>query len=206
MKVRKPKSQITIDKILTSALEEFSEKGFFGARIDSIAANAGVNKRMIYEHFENKENLYKEVLTSVYEKCAESEREFFSEDLRPQDAIRNVVRIYFKFLYDNPDFVRILMWENLNNADSIPVQQLKSIKAPAFEYIKYQVNRGKEQGIFKADVDNGQIVVSLMNFGFAYFTNIHTLSLILEKDLGAPEEVSKRAEFVCDILINYLTK
>ncbi len=206
MKVRKPKSQITINKILTSALEEFSEKGFFGARIDSIAANAGVNKRMIYEHFENKENLYKEVLTSVYEKCAESEREFFSEDLRPQDAIRNVVRIYFKFLYDNPDFVRILMWENLNNADSIPVQQLKSIKAPAFEYIKYQVNRGKEQGIFKADVDNGQIVVSLMNFGFAYFTNIHTLSLILEKDLGAPEEVSKRAEFVCDILINYLTK
>ena len=206
MKVRKPKSQITIDKILTSALEEFSEKGFFGARIDSIAANAGVNKRMIYEHFENKENLYKEVLTSVYEKCAESEREFFSEDLWPQDAIRNVVRIYFKFLYDNPDFVRILMWENLNNADSIPVQQLKSIKAPAFEYIKYQVNRGKEQGIFKADVDNGQIVVSLMNFGFAYFTNIHTLSLILEKDLGAPEEVSKRAEFVCDILINYLTK
>ena len=206
MKVRKPKSQITINKILTSALEEFSEKGFFGARIDSIAANAGVNKRMIYEHFENKENLYKEVLTSVYEKCAESEREFFSEDFRPQDAIRNVVRIYFKFLYDNPDFVRILMWENLNNADSIPVQQLKSIKAPAFEYIKYQVNRGKEQGIFKADVDNGQIVVSLMNFGFAYFTNIHTLSLILEKDLGAPEEVSKRAEFVCDILINYLTK
>ena len=206
MKVRKPKSQITVNKILTSALEDFSEKGFFGARIDSIAANAGVNKRMIYEHFENKENLYKEVLTSVYEKCAESEREFFSEDLRPQDAIRNVVRIYFKFLYDNPDFVRILMWENLNNADSIPVQKLKSIKAPAFEYIKYQVNRGKEQGIFKADVDNGQIVVSLMNFGFAYFTNIHTLSLILEKALGAPEEVSKRAEFVCDILINYLTK
>ena len=48
---RVKKSDITKSKILAAAELEFSEGGLFGARIDSIAANAGVNKRMIYEHF-----------------------------------------------------------------------------------------------------------------------------------------------------------
>ena len=60
MRSKQPKSEITKAKILASSEFEFSEKGFFGARIDEIAERAGVNKRMIYEHFESKENLYRE--------------------------------------------------------------------------------------------------------------------------------------------------
>ena len=57
MQSRQPKSEITKAKILSASESEFSEKGFFGARIDEIAERAGINKRMIYEHFESKENL-----------------------------------------------------------------------------------------------------------------------------------------------------
>ena len=56
------KSELTKNKILAAAEGEFSEKGIWGARIDAIAESAGVNKRMIYEHYGNKENLYKTVL------------------------------------------------------------------------------------------------------------------------------------------------
>ena len=55
------KSELTKNKILAAAECEFSEKGIWGARIDAIAASAGVNKRMIYEHYESKEGLYKVV-------------------------------------------------------------------------------------------------------------------------------------------------
>ena len=55
------KSQLTKMRILAAAEEEFAEKGFYGARVDSIAAASGINKRMIYAHFGNKENLYTKV-------------------------------------------------------------------------------------------------------------------------------------------------
>src|SRR5438045_3326063 len=44
--------------ILNAAIAEFTSKGLSGARIDRIAKRAGVNKRMIYYYFGNKEGLY----------------------------------------------------------------------------------------------------------------------------------------------------
>ncbi|WP_025244539.1 TetR/AcrR family transcriptional regulator [Candidatus Sodalis pierantonius] len=37
--------------ILAAAMDEFAGLGLGGARIDGIAAKAGVNKRLIYEYF-----------------------------------------------------------------------------------------------------------------------------------------------------------
>ena len=49
-------------RIMDAAVREFARLGFAGARIDEIAAMAGVNKRMIYHYFQSKENLYAKVL------------------------------------------------------------------------------------------------------------------------------------------------
>ena len=45
-------------KILSTAIHEFAEHGKAGARVDRIAERAGVNKAMIYYHFNSKDNLY----------------------------------------------------------------------------------------------------------------------------------------------------
>ena len=42
-------------EILAAAEAEFAEKGFFGARVDEIALAAGINKRMLYAYFGDKE-------------------------------------------------------------------------------------------------------------------------------------------------------
>ena len=44
--------------ILDAALAEFADHGLGGARMDRIAERAGVNKRLIYYYFENKESLF----------------------------------------------------------------------------------------------------------------------------------------------------
>ena len=41
------KSDLTKQRILEAAEAEFSEIGLHGARVDEIAARAGVNKRML---------------------------------------------------------------------------------------------------------------------------------------------------------------
>ncbi|MEM8788745.1 MAG: TetR/AcrR family transcriptional regulator [Pseudomonadota bacterium] len=51
-------------EIITAAKQEFVEKGFADARLEDIAARAGVVKGTIYLYFENKEALFKDVIRS----------------------------------------------------------------------------------------------------------------------------------------------
>ena len=48
--------------ILNSAVEEILQYGFTGARVDRIADRAGLNKRMIYHYFDDKQGLCEQVL------------------------------------------------------------------------------------------------------------------------------------------------
>ena len=198
------KSELTKNKILAAAEGEFSEKGIWGARIDAIAESAGVNKRMIYEHYGNKESLYKTVLERVYARLAEYENENYTVDLPPDEAIKNIVDVSFRFLESNPTFVRILMWENLNNAKYLESSSASQIKNPTISYIRAQLKRGKEMGIFSKNVDEEQMVISLLNFEFSYFSNIHTLSGVLKTNLSDSSEIRKRSSFVSEMLIKYL--
>ena len=53
------------EKILESAMDTFAEKGFDGANMRQIASAAGVNKYMLYYHFEDKMTLFEQVLETV---------------------------------------------------------------------------------------------------------------------------------------------
>jgi AcrR family transcriptional regulator len=48
----------TKKKILLAAKKEFAEKGFSGARMSSIAKNAGVNQALLHYYFSGKTNIY----------------------------------------------------------------------------------------------------------------------------------------------------
>ena len=201
-----PKSEITKKKILTAAEADFSEKGYFGARVDEIAVAAGVNKRMIYQHYESKDGLYQASLLSVYGKLAEREASFCVDNLDPALAIKNIVYTYFRFLEETPSFVRMLMWENLNYGKSISSEQVRHLKEPTINYIKEQLRRGREIGLFRGDVDEFQVIVSITNFGFSYFSNIHTLSALFGKDMTDSQEILKRSEYVSNLILNDLLK
>ena len=49
-------------KLVATATQLLLSKGAEGLRVDEVAAVAGVNKRMIYHYFDNKEGLYRGVL------------------------------------------------------------------------------------------------------------------------------------------------
>ena len=62
---RADKSAFRRQAILAAALEEFSAQGFAAARLDDVAARAGVAKGTIYLHFRDKEALFQELVTTM---------------------------------------------------------------------------------------------------------------------------------------------
>lgn len=199
------KSEITRQKILTAAEAEFSEIGLYGARVDSIAERAGVNKRMIYAHFGNKEQLYITVLTMVYNRMAQADEHLLESHLSPADTVRRIIDMYFHFLTDNPTFVRMLMWENLNQAQYMKASGAALSKGRSLKMLSDTLTSGIQTGVFRRDLDVENAVLSINMFCFSYFSNIHTMSHLMQHDLTAPAAVSRYANYVTDMVLEYLT-
>jgi TetR/AcrR family transcriptional regulator len=102
--------QRTQRQILAAALKEFSAKGLAGARVDAIARSAGVNKRMLYHYFGNKDGLFSAVLR---QKIASREALLASA---PDDPSSMLIH-YFNAACNDPDWFRLLEWEALQPGD-----------------------------------------------------------------------------------------
>lgn len=203
-KVRIRDSAKTKSDILRVAEDEFAQKGFYGARVDEIAALADINKRMIYEYYTNKEGLYKAVLFNVYRRLEEKEVEILTTDDDCIETIRNIIRMYYKFLRDNPNFVSILLWENLNKAQYMSELDTSQIKDPSINLMRQTISKGKREGIFRSDVDEEQVILSLITFSFSYFSNRYTLSKLLSTDLCSETALEKRVKHVTEILLKHM--
>lgn len=111
----------TADKILTSAQKLFVAHGFAGTSISDIANDAKINKSLIYHHFENKEKLWLKVKDTMVEK--------FSPDLQSygqnthgakitlKSFIEDFVTKRFEFYLNNPDMVRLIHWQRIEDKE-----------------------------------------------------------------------------------------
>ena len=115
-KVQRRNPEATRRKLLAAARREFAASGLAGARVDEIAARAGVNKQLVYHYFGDKDALYLTVLEWVYEEIREQERGLNLEGVPPQLAIRKLIEASFDYLAAHPDFVVLLNDENRGGA------------------------------------------------------------------------------------------
>lgn len=192
--------------ILEAAEILFAEKGIYGTRVDEIAGKANINKRMIYEYFGCKEDLYKAVLVKVYGKLTEREIGLLSENMPCIEAIRKIITLYFEFLRDTPTYVNLILWENLNKGRYIEELDLSGVKDSAFEMLRKVIKKGKEEGVFRKGADTEQVILSLLTYTFAYFSNRYTLSKLLSRNLYDEENTKKRVQSVTEMFLDYLCK
>lgn len=103
-------------RILEAARAEFAEKGFDGARVESIAQRAEVNKALIYYYFKSKDELLEELLHNFLEERRQARMQVphdpSSRDLPVQVAKRDV-----DFLFERRDILRIAMMEDLKQTN-----------------------------------------------------------------------------------------
>ncbi len=204
MAYRQRNSQKSREDILNASEAEFAAKGIYGTRVDEIAKRADINKRMIYEYFGKKEDLYKVVLERSYSRLGFAEIDLLSKDIDPVDAIRKIIRLYFEFLYNNPNYVNLIMWENLNKGRFINEIDFTSIKHPAFEMLKKVLKNGRAINKFRQNEDDDQLIISLLTFTFSYFSNRYTLSRLLDIKLDTKENIDRRIKHVTEMFLSYI--
>ncbi|MDO4765388.1 MAG: TetR/AcrR family transcriptional regulator [Eubacteriales bacterium] len=190
--------------ILLAAENQFSEKGFYGARVDEIAELAKINKRMIYEYYENKETLYKSVLYEVYQRIENSEKEILKKDLEGKALIEEIIITYFDFLQNNPTFVNILSWENLNKAKYMEELPIEQVRRQTLNVFCQKITEGKQKGVFSKEIDEWQVMMSLIMICYSNFSNRYTLSRLFSKNLMDKDILEERKKHTLEMVLSYM--
>ena len=173
------------DRLLRAAMTCFARAGYYGTSVDEIVTAAAVNKRMVYHYFGDKERLYHAVLAEAYRSLELVEIDTLSHRTDFDALTAEIVRTYFNFLRDHPDFVRLLLWENLNDGAGRAKADFRLSKDPMLTALSRLLRDGIAAGRIRADMDARYLLISLIGLCLIYSSNRYTLSQSLRLDLGS---------------------
>ena len=191
--------------ILAAAEAEFSTKGLAGARVDAIADVSGVNKRMIYYYFGNKEDLYVAALERGYLRMRESERALRLDHLPALTAIERLVQFKFDYFERNRSLIQLLNGENLKNAVYLRrSERLRQLHVSLVETIARILARGEAEGSVRRGLDPLNLYISISGLSYFYFSNSATLSVAFGHDLQRPAARRDRRRHAVDVILRYV--
>ena len=201
----RPAETLTKQRILEIATQEFSRRGYDGARIDEIMRRSKVSKNLVYHYFKSKEKLFIAVLDAAYRRMQTRLDTLSLETEAPIPGMRKLIREVFRYWGEAPDFIGLLGSENFHKArhlrqmDAIPDGYPKLIKN-----IQRLLDLGRKDGDFHSRVDPVDLYISIAALGYHYFSNIHTLSALFNRDFSAPRETAARLQHIEDLILGYL--
>ncbi len=105
------------EKIINSAMNEFSKNGLKGSRVENIAKKANVNKAMLFYYFGSKKNLYELIVKKTVNMLLGRLSEIISPTLTIDDFIEKFPDIYINFFSQNKEFVNMIIIDLLQNPD-----------------------------------------------------------------------------------------
>jgi AcrR family transcriptional regulator len=197
--------QRTSAAILAAAVAEFMEKGFGGARVNTIAARAKINKRMLYHYFGDKEALYFAVLEGVYVSIRSAEAKLHLLDRDPIEGMRELVAFTWRYFLDHPEFLSLLATENLHRAKYLKRSaRVVDLHSPLIDGMADLLRRGAANGQFRPNTDPVRIYISIAALGFFYLSNRWTLSTIFRRELATEGELESWGNHIVDVVLSYL--
>ncbi|OWT62071.1 TetR/AcrR family transcriptional regulator [Candidimonas nitroreducens] len=113
----------TLAAIIDAARKEFALKGYAGARMESIAQTAGINKELIYHYFRSKEHIFQEV-RGLHRTDVLTNDARLDPATDPSGATDGLFAWRFDTAAKHMEWVRFLTWEAAQSQDDkVPGEQ-----------------------------------------------------------------------------------
>ena len=107
----------TKEKILQSAIEIFSEKGFVKTKVSDIVSNAGLSQGTFYTYFKSKDECFIELLTYLHQSTLRQMEELI-EYYQEGSLIIELMEFFIKKILNHKPLVKIFLYESLSYSNS----------------------------------------------------------------------------------------
>ena len=195
------KPEQTRAAILQAAVREFAAHGLAGSRTDTIAAEARVNKALLYYYFKDKETLYGAALDHAFGQQGAAMLEVLKRDLPPKQKILTYLGEYFDFIASHPLNRDLAQREMTRAGQSSPhiLRIAKRYFQPLFGGLSEVIRAGIAAGEFRP-IDPIQFVPSMVALVVFYFTSAPIMKAVAGFDPLSPERVAARRAAVIDFV------
>jgi TetR/AcrR family transcriptional regulator len=119
--------------------------------------------------------------------------------------MRRLVVDTFRGFREMPEIIRLMNEENLHHARHIRgAKAIPALYNPLLAAIERLVTAGREQGLFRADVEPVGFYIALSGLGYFYQSNRYTLGTVLQVDLGEEGRIAAYEDLIADMVLAYL--
>jgi AcrR family transcriptional regulator len=200
--IRAKQAQDTRAKILKAAIKVFAKQGYASGRIESISKAARSHDRMIYYYFGSKEQLFVEVLETIYTQFNEAESRLDLDLNDPVHGLEQMVEFVWQYYLDHPEFVTLLSSENLHQGKHAKKSvKLKEISGYAISVVQKLLDAGQAQNVFRADVKARDVYLMIASLGYFYNANQYTLGAFLGEPLMDKAALAHWLDVIKDTVI-----
>ena len=196
------RSAETRGRILDAALREFAANGLAGARTESIAAAAGVNKALLYYYFDSKEKLYLAALEMIAARVRDSTMAVFLRDASPGERVLRAALSHFDRILAQQEFQSLMQQEMIRlhkgEAGVMPIL-VKKVFEPVLIMYRSMVREGIASGEL-IETDWMQIQLSSLGANVLYFLSAPVWRIVFGEEPLKKEALAARRKAIVDFL------
>lgn len=183
----------TKERILASALEMFSQKGYDGTNIRELTASLGMVKSSMYKHFESKEDIWNALLNEMIAYYGER---FGSQERLPPvpDSLEELVSMTMRMVDFTVYDEKVVMTRKL-----LTIEQFRDRRARELATRHFLTGlTGMFTHIFSGMMDKGLLGRDdPAMLAFAYTAPVSALIHLCDREPEKTEEALKQAEAFC---------
>ncbi len=115
----------------------FAERGYQATTMDDVARAAGFTKPILYQYFDSKAALYREIVADVAERLLARMAEAVATSESPRERLELALRAYFVTVVEETDAFRILF---IHHHDGDTVRVLRRLERGLVSFLEPYIN------------------------------------------------------------------
>lgn len=196
------RSAETRQRILDAALSEFAVNGLAGARTETIATAAGVNKALLYYYFDSKEKLYNAALEMIAARVRDTTLAMLMRDDSPGERVLRAALGHFDRILAQQEFQSLMQQEMVRlhkgEPGALPIL-VKNVFEPVVTMYRSMVREGIASGEL-IDTDWMQIHLASLGANVMYFLAAPVWRIVFGDEPLKKEALAARRKSIVEFL------